>query len=89
MPKPTQSKVAPVYIGNLSYDSTENSLRDHLTFLGLEVTSVRIVMNRETGAPRGFAFADVVGDLAAAIAQIDGSELDGRVLRASPAERRV
>ena len=88
MPKPTAHQVAAIYIGNLSYESNELSLRDHLTFLGLEVISTRVVFNRETGAPRGFAFADVVGDLNPVIELVNGTRLDGRSLRVSAAIRR-
>ncbi|MBA3541907.1 MAG: hypothetical protein H0T79_19990, partial [Deltaproteobacteria bacterium] len=48
-----------LYVGNLNYNTTEDSLRAAFGADGREVTSVSIIMDRETGRPRGFAFVEM------------------------------
>lgn len=78
-----------LYVGNLSFHTTETTLRDTLTPFG-EVQSVEMPLDRETGRPRGFAFVTLARteDAQRAIAQLDGSQLEGRALRVSVAEAR-
>jgi len=78
-----------LYVGNLSYQATSESLRDAFSACG-EVTDVHIVQDRETGQSRGFAFVTMDSDAAAtkAISTLNGSSLDGRQLRVSEAEER-
>ncbi|MFN9787316.1 MAG: RNA recognition motif domain-containing protein [Planctomycetia bacterium] len=79
-----------LYVGNLSYQTTEASLRSAFEEGGRQVTEVAVMMDRETGRPRGFAFVRMgtEADAQAAIAQWNGRELDGRALRVNEAEDR-
>src|SRR5690242_21813190 len=72
-----------LYVGNLNYNTTEASLREAFGANGREVASVSIIMDRETGRSRGFAFVEMATAEAAAQAlqELDGQELDGRMLR--------
>lgn len=77
-----------LFVGNLQRDTTEKELKE---FLGSgRVESVYIVTDRETGQPRGFAFANMVSDAAAqqVIQVCDGRELNGRNLRINEAYER-
>ncbi|MEW6071827.1 MAG: RNA-binding protein [Planctomycetota bacterium] len=79
-----------IYIGNLSWDTTEDSLMAALTEGGRNVKDLHIVTDRETGRPRGFAFAEFANDAdaQAAIEALDGSDLDGRTLKVNEAQER-
>jgi RNA recognition motif-containing protein len=76
-----------IYVGNLPFSSTEDELRSVFAQHG-DVQSVSMIMDRDTGRPRGFAFVEMGdGDSAAnAIRALDGSELGGRNLRVNEAE---
>jgi RNA recognition motif-containing protein len=78
-----------IYVGNLSYNTGSDALREAFAQYG-EVTDVHVVSDRETGQPRGFGFVTMgSGDQAqAAIAAMNGSNLDGRALRVNEAEER-
>ena len=78
-----------LYVGNLSYDSTEDSLRQAFSQCG-EVTDVHIVTDRATGQSRGFAFVTMANgeDAQKAIEMMGGSSLDGRSLRVNEAQER-
>jgi RNA recognition motif-containing protein len=78
-----------IYVGNLSYDTTEATLREQFGAHG-EVTSVNVVTDRYTGRPRGFAFVEMATDeaAAAAIAALNGQMLDGRTLKVDQARPR-
>ena len=78
-----------IYIGNLSYQSTENSLRELFETHG-EVTSVNVITDRYTGRSRGFAFVEMANEEQAneAIAALNGHTLDGRQLRVDEARPR-
>jgi len=79
-----------LYVGNLSYNTTENSLKEAFSANGREVSSVSIVMDRETGRSRGFAFVEFATPEAAsqAMQELDGQSVDGRMLRISEARER-
>ena len=79
-----------LYIGNLSFDTTEDSLSAALSEGGRTVKDIHIVTDRETGRPRGFAFAEFANDAdaQAAIADLDGKDLDGRNLTVNEAKER-
>jgi RNA recognition motif-containing protein len=71
-----------LYIGNLSFSSTESDLQDAFGRCG-GVESVTIVTSRETGRPRGFAFVEMedIGSVRDAIRTLDGTDLGGRNIR--------
>jgi RNA recognition motif-containing protein len=78
-----------LYVGNLSFQSDSNSIRDAFSEFG-EVTDVHVVSDRETGQSRGFGFVTMASAEAAtkAIEQMNGAILDGRALRVNEAEER-
>ncbi len=80
-----------LYIGNLSFDTTEDSLTAALTEGGRNVKEVHIVTDRETGRPRGFAFAEMNNDqeAQAVIEAWDGKDLEGRNLTVNEAKPRA
>jgi cold-inducible RNA-binding protein len=75
-----------VYVGNMSFDTTEGTLQELFAAHG-EVASVSVVTDRYTGRPRGFAFVEMATDEAAraAIAALNGREVDGRQLTVNEA----
>jgi cold-inducible RNA-binding protein len=78
-----------LYVGNLSFETTENDLRDLFSQHG-KVTDVAILMDRSTGQSRGFGFVtftDAIG-AKAAIAALDGKEVQGRTLTVNEARAR-
>ena len=78
-----------IYVGNLSYETNELELRELFAQSGT-VTEVKVVMDRETGRPRGFAFVEMSTDAEAreAVSQLNGRDLAGRTLRVNEAEER-
>ena len=69
-----------LFIGNLSYNVTEQELREAFTGEGIELRSVRVALDRETGRPRGFAFVETATDdgAKASIEKLSGRILQGR-----------
>jgi RNA recognition motif-containing protein len=80
-----------LYVGNLNYTTTEDALRSAFAADGRTVREVAIPSDRETGRPRGFAFVNMAseGDAKAAIAALDGKDLEGRSLKVNEAKERV
>lgn len=78
-----------LYVGNLSYTTTEDQLREKFSELG-EVESVSLVTDRQTGRSRGFAFVEMSNEAEAnkAIETLTGQLLDGRTLNVSVARPR-
>ncbi|MHC4977220.1 MAG: RNA recognition motif domain-containing protein [Planctomycetota bacterium] len=77
-----------IYVGNLSFDTSESALNAAFAAHG-EVQSANLVMDRETGRPRGFGFVEMSDDDArSAIEALDGKELDGRTLKVNEARPR-
>jgi RNA recognition motif-containing protein len=78
-----------IYVGNLSYQVTEEDLKETFAEYGT-VGRVQIPSDRETGRPRGFAFVDMSSDTeeAAAIEALDGAEWMGRDLKVNKAQPR-
>ena len=68
-----------LYIGSLSYDTTEDSLQDLFSAAG-KVESATIIKDRVSGRSKGFGFVEMSSDDEAkkAIEMFDGKELDGR-----------
>ena len=79
-----------LYVGNLSFQTTEDSLRAALEEGGGTCKDIHIVTDRETGRPRGFAFAEMNDDAQAqaVIEAMDGKDLDGRNLTVNEAKPR-
>jgi RNA recognition motif-containing protein len=78
-----------LFVGNLSYDTTEMSLRELFGQTGT-VAEAKIVLDRETGRPRGFGFVEMSsdGEARTAIERLNASELDGRAISVSEAQER-
>jgi RNA recognition motif-containing protein len=79
-----------LYVGNLSFDTSDATLTAAFEAGGTKVSSVTIMMDRDTGRPRGFAFVEMASDADAqkAIKALDGKDVDGRSLRVNEAEER-
>ncbi|MDX2130608.1 MAG: RNA-binding protein [Planctomycetota bacterium] len=78
-----------LYVGNLSFNTTESELREMFSQYG-EVSSASLVMDRDTGRPRGFGFVEFVNDehAQAAIAGLNGQNVGGRDLTVNEAKPR-
>ena len=79
-----------LYVGNLSFNSNEATLEELFRGFG-EVSSVKIIMDRETGRSRGFAFVEMPSKKEAlkAIGGLSEQEVDGRVLVVNEARPRT
>lgn len=79
-----------IYVGNLSFDTTEEQLRQAFEGFG-EVTSVNIVIDRFTSKSRGFGFVEMADQSAAeaAISGLNGQEMNGRELNVTEARPRT
>lgn len=78
-----------LYVGNLSFNTTENGLHDAFSAHGT-VTEANLMVDRETGRPRGFGFVTMSSEAEAqsAIAALNGAQLDGRPLTVNIAKPR-
>jgi RNA recognition motif-containing protein len=78
-----------LYVGNLSFNTTELELREVFSQYGT-VAETKMVMDRETGRPRGFAFVEMGSEQEAkeAIEQLNSRELGGRALTVNEAQER-
>lgn len=78
-----------IYVGNLSYRMNDGELREVFESFG-EVSSARIINDRETGRSKGFGFVEMPDDNAAneAIEALNGKEVSGRNLRVNEARPR-
>lgn len=78
-----------IYVGNLSFQATEDDLREVFAEYGT-VSRVSLPTDRETGRKRGFAFVEMAEDAQedAAIADLDGAEWLGREIRVNKAKPR-
>jgi RNA recognition motif-containing protein len=76
-----------LYVGNLSYQSSEATLRPLFAEYG-EIESFNVITDRETGRPRGFAFVEMATQQAAeaAIAGLDGKMVDDRQIKVNAAK---
>jgi cold-inducible RNA-binding protein len=76
-----------IYVGNLSYNTTEGALRTLFAEYG-EIESVSMITDRDTGRPKGFAFVEMVTDQAAeaAIAALNGKSVDDREIKVNEAK---
>jgi RNA recognition motif-containing protein len=78
-----------LYVGNLAFHTTEDTLQQTFSNFGT-VLEAKLVIDRETGRSRGFAFVSMSTEEEAngAIQQMNGADLDGRALRVNIAEER-
>ncbi len=79
-----------IYVGNLSYDVTEEELRQEFLAFG-EVESVNIIMDKYSGRPKGFGFIEMpsVSEGQAAITALNGKTLKERTLNVNVARPRT
>ena len=75
-----------LYVGKLSYDTTESTLSELFGSVG-EVVSVSLITDRDSGRSKGFAFVEMAEDAVAqeAVNQLDGREVDGRAIAVAEA----
>jgi len=80
-----------LYVGNLSWNTTQDTLKATFSANGRTVSDCHIVTDRDTGRPRGFAFIEMGSDseAQAAIQELDGFSLDGRDIRVNEAQERA
>lgn len=76
-----------LYVGNMAFSTTEDALRQAFSQYGT-VTKVQVIMDRETGRPRGFAFVEMSDGGDEAIQALNGAQLDGRALTVNEAKPR-
>lgn len=82
------SKTSTLYVGNLAYKTNESALRDHFAQYG-PVISVRIMKDRMTRRPRGFAFVEMEAAAAKSASRaLNGVEFNGRPLKINKANQR-
>ncbi len=80
-----------LYVGNLPFDVDESQIRALFQEGGRQVAEVKIVMDRDTGRPRGFGFVEMTtqADAQAAIAAMNGREVGGRALTVNEAREQA
>ena len=78
-----------IYVGNIATETTEPELRKSFEEYG-EVTSLAMIMDKDTGQPRGFAFVEMTAneDAQKAIAELNGKELAGNALKVNEAHNK-
>ena len=78
-----------IYVGNMSYGTTQEAIEGLFGEFG-EVSSVKLISDRETGRAKGFGFVTMNDDESAkkAIEELNGKEYDGRTLRINEAKPR-
>ena len=76
-----------VYVGNLSYNTTEGALRTLFAEFG-EIESVNVITDRDTGRPKGFAFVEMATEEAAqkSISSLNGKLVDEREIKVDRAK---
>ncbi len=79
-----------IYVGNLSYEATEDDLREAFGRFG-QVASVNVIKDRDTGRSKGFGFVEMPTqqEAQAAIAGLNGQELKGRAMNVNEARPRT
>ena len=76
-----------LYVGNLSFNTTADDLRDLFSQHG-SVTSTQVISDRETGRSRGFGFVEMADGAEAAVNAVNGAEFQGRALTVNEAKPR-
>lgn len=76
-----------LYVGNLSYSTTETTLRTMFAEFG-EIVSVNLIMDRDTGRPKGFAFVEMAAEQDAnkAVSALNGKTVDDRQIKVEKAQ---
>ena len=79
-----------IYVGNMSYDTTEENLRQTFGEFG-EVVSVNIITDRDSGRPKGFGFVEMGSkeEATAAIEALNGQDMNGRQVNVNEAKPRT
>ena len=79
-----------IYVGNLPYSATDGELQQKFEAFG-QVDSATVVMDRETGRSKGFGFVEMSekSEADAAIAALNGQDMDGRALKVNEARPRT
>jgi len=78
--------MSKLYVGNLPFSATEDAVRTLFTQHGT-VNSVALIMDRDTGQPRGFGFVEMPSsDAARAIQNLNGQDMGGRALKVNEAQ---
>jgi len=79
-----------IYVGNMSFDTTEEQLRQTFEAFG-EVSTIKIITDRDSGQPKGFAFVEMSAknEADAAISGLNGQDLNGRSLNVNEAKPRA
>ncbi len=79
--------MAKLYVGNLSFETTDDDLQQLFTGNGFQVESARVIRDMNSGRSRGFGFVELGPneDAARAIQQLNGFNLDGRALQVNEA----
>jgi RNA recognition motif-containing protein len=74
--------MAKLYVGNLSFDTTDESLQELFVSRGFKVASARVIRERDSNRSRGFGFVELENgeDEARAISELSGFQLEGRAL---------
>src|SRR3989304_9067506 len=80
-----------LYVGNPPFDTNESQLRELFQGGGWQVSDVKIITDRDTGRPRGFAFVEMASqaDAQAAIDALNGREFGGRALTVNEAREQA
>jgi len=78
-----------IYVSNLSFNVQDEDLQSYFADYG-EVTSAKVITDKETGRSRGFGFVEMSDEATAqkAIAELDGATVDGRAIKVSVAKPR-
>jgi RNA recognition motif-containing protein len=78
-----------IYVSNLSFNVQDEDLKSYFADYG-EVSSAKVITDKETGRSRGFGFVEMPDDAAAqkAIAELDGATVDGRAIKVNVAKPR-
>ena len=75
-----------LYVGNLSYNTTDSTLNDLFAPYG-QVESARVITDRDTGSSKGFGFVEMSNsDAQKAMGALNGREIDGRAIRVNEAK---
>ncbi len=74
-----------LYVGNLSWNTTETQLRNSFAEFG-EVSSAKIIEDRETGRSRGFGFVEMENGADEAVERLNGKDFDGRTIKVNVAK---